>query len=799
MRGSTSSGKSAPLGPLAPWPARTVAALHRFQRPLMLGLLVAAVTVGAMAGNVRVDNSLEVWFLEDDPALAAYDDYKATYGNDEIITVAATDPVSVYRPAALERIRAASLALENHPAVRRVTSLALGVHAEGVADLELEADPTIENAAVDSGGIDVATLLPREGAITEEMAAALRAKVERDPICVGTIVGQRETMTLLLVEPKTFDDFDSERAAILADVESIAERELRRGGGDVHLGGIGVVYEGLNAASMRDSGVFVSLSYVVILAGLWLLFRRLIWVVVGAGIVTIAVVATIGIAGAAGRDLNMVTAVLPTLLMTIGILDLVHLIDAYEEGAAAGLDRRRILTASVAGVVVPCLFNTVTDAIGFSALASANMAAIRDLGWLAAVGLLVLVAAMLVFGIPALARFGGRDSQGRARARGTLLPRIVGACHRASRRRGAVLAATVALFAFAGLGIARLSVDTYTIGFLDDDSRVRRDHRAIENSFGPFIPLEMTADVRDGNLKEPERLRALDEVERAFETHPDVARSSGLVDIVKRSNQVWFDESPDAYAVPDDPRVVGELLFSYSLQTAGRDHLEAVVDVEGYRRSHITSRTGLPSAKEIQRVIGDLEATAAATTGGDIEVRAAGYLPLYVRIIQHITDTQATSFAIAFALVTLVLMALLRSVRLGLVAMVPNLLPALLTLGFMGWAGIRLDVATVLIAAIAIGISVNDTSHIMFRFKRELAADPDRPDAAIERMLHGAGRAVIASSLILMAGFGVLLLASVKSIAYFGLLSSATILAALAADLIITPTLLSMVYGRANR
>jgi predicted RND superfamily exporter protein len=115
----------------------------------------------------------------------------------------------------------------------------------------------------------------------------------------------------------------------------------------------------------------------------------------------------------------------------------------------------------------------------------------------------------------------------------------------------------------------------------------------------------------------------------------------------------------------------------------------------------------------------------------------------------------------------------------------------------MGWVGIRLDVATVLIAAIAIGISVNDTSHIMFRFRHELGLTPADPERAVERMVAHTGRAVVASSAILVAGFAVLLFASVKSVSYFGLLSGMTIGSALIADLVITPALLLTLHRRA--
>lgn len=785
------------------WPARIVDFIHRKRWYLMGAVLVGALGLGSFARTVGIDNSLEVWFIEGDEALIAYDEYKATFGNDELIIVAATDETSVYAPAALERIRAASLRIEAHPKVRRVTSLALGVFAEAVAAEPLEDDELFEEEEegyVDEGGdIDVRSLLPKDDPITAEMAADLRRKISDDPIFRGTIVGDHDTMSLILVEPKTFDDFDAERPEILRDIKKIVAEELMVGGGGAHLGGIGVVYEGLNAASMRDTTVFTSLSYLIVMLGLWFLYRRVIWVVVGMGVVTLAVFGTLGIAGLAGRDLNMVTGVLPTLIMTIGILDLIHLIDAYEEGHREGIPRSRILTTSVAVVVVPCIFNSITDSIGFMALSSAKMAAIRDLGWLAAVGLLMLMVSILVFAIPALHRFGGRGAKTDTPRRSErVLRRVTTWCHVvATRHRGVVLAATVGLFAVAGLGVTKIDVDTYSAGFLPEDHEVRTDQAAIEEQFGPFIPLEFTVKTKDDNgLKQPVVLREIDAMSRAFEAHREVSRATGLPEIVKRSNQVWDGDKPESYAIPDNDKVIAELLLTYSFTTEGRDNLEAVVDTTSHRITHVTARSGLPSAKAIERTLNELQKIADDTTSDAVEVAPAGYLPLYVRIMKHVTEAQITSFAIAFILVTLVMMILLRSVKLGLIAMIPNILPAALTLGFMGFAGINLDVATVLIAAIAIGISVNDTSHIMFRFKHELKQTPADPEGAVERMLHGAGRPVVASSLILVAGFSVLLFATVKSVSYFGMLTSATILCALLADLIITPALLLTVYGR---
>jgi uncharacterized protein len=291
-------------------------------------------------------------------------------------------------------------------------------------------------------------------------------------------------------------------------------------------------------------------------------------------------------------------------------------------------------------------------------------------------------------------------------------------------------------------------------------------------------------------------LGAIDRVQDAFAAHPALGAVTGIPDLVKQSHRAFLGD-PAEHRIPERRDAVVQILDNvYAQSRDGEDHLNALLDDRAAPRlTHITARSGLPSANTIAAILTDLERRG-APEADTIEVRPAGYLPLYVRITRHITSAQVQSALIAFVLVSLMMIALLRSLRLGLVAMVPNLLPALMTLGAMGFLGIPLDLATVLIAGVALGISVNDTSHIMFRYRHELARTPGDPRGALERMMLGAGRAVVMSSLILIAGFAVLLGASVKSVFYFGALTSMTVLAALVADLLITPALLVVVSPR---
>ena len=760
------------------WPARLVEALHRRAKIYIVVLVVAALGVGAFASTIGIDNSLKVWFVEGDEALVRYDRYKATFGNDETIVIAVTAPETIYDAAYLARIRAASQALEQLERVRDVQSLASSLHATD-ADGELEAG----------------TLLPETGPIGDAEVADLERRVAYNPQFHGVLVGDATTISLILVEPRDTPDFEVARKDLIADVQAIAERELAKDGSEVHYGGIGVVYQGLNDASLRDTTIFVTLSYLILLVGLWVIFRRAVWVLVGGAIVSVAVIATMGLAGLAGRDMNMVTGIIPTLIMTIGILDLVHLVDAYEEGAAAGLSRERILRTTVAVTVVPCVVNSFTDVIGFASFIGAPVGAIRDLGWLVSAGLIILLAAVLVIGIPALARFGGRSRRAAHAAnlpadRGLVGRVVLGLLGIATRRRNAVIASAVVLLGLSIWGISRLTVDTYTIGFLPPDHQVRRDHAAIEAAFGPFVPLELEVTARAGTIFEPPTMNAIDRVEAAIEESPDVGAVTGIPDLVKQSHRAFLGD-PSEYRIPDKREGIVQILENvYAQSKDGEDHLNALLDDRAApTRTHVTARSGLPSANTIARILDDLDRRAAAEDE-HVDVRPAGYLPLYVRITRHITDAQIQSAASAFVLVMIVMMLLLRSIKLGIVAMVPNVLPAAMTLGMMGFVGIPLDLATCLIAAIAIGISVNDTSHIMFRYRHELSETPHDPHGALERMMIGTGRPVVMASLTLIAGFAVLLGASVKSVFYFGVLTVATTTAALIADLLITPALI---------
>jgi predicted RND superfamily exporter protein len=197
----------------------------------------------------------------------------------------------------------------------------------------------------------------------------------------------------------------------------------------------------------------------------------------------------------------------------------------------------------------------------------------------------------------------------------------------------------------------------------------------------------------------------------------------------------------------------------------------------------------MTSTRGFASTIRALERNGAELLGEGVSLRAAGYLPLYLRITDYVVVGTAWGLGLALLVVFALLALALRSVALTAAAVAVNLLPVLLVFGTMGWAGIPLDIATATIGAIVLGIAVDDSIHLLVRFRAERRRGRG-PRRAMTRALRGAGRAVVLSSLVLGAGFGVLALCGSPSIAYFGVMGGLAIAGALLADLLLLPALL---------
>ncbi len=733
------------------WARRVSEVLYAYRRwALAFGVLLAGLAVGPVS-QIEVANSLRQYIVEEDPALEAYREFQATYGNDETVLVGLQRSSGFLTPDGFSLLRTATERVRQLDDVVGVRSLTTQVR--------------VQHTLV---GPRLQPLVP-PGSLSSAQAKALREHITADS-SLRRFVSEDGTMAALVARMPPSERLTERREAIL---DSIRHR-LRPLDASVHLAGFGVILEALNEATTQDSAVVLVAALLGMVLLLGAFFRR-----VGPVLVTVAVVGTaalwlMGLYGALGNPVNTVTLVIPTLVLVVGTADCVHLL-VHAAHLPDTVSRRERTIQTIAYLLFPCTVTSLTTAAGFSVLTASSIPIVQDLGLFSALGVLGAFVATLIGCANALPYAWSEPHRPRGNGLNAVVERVVGAGFRHWRAIGV---GGLVIAGLAVVGVGRLSVDTNSIGYLFADHPVRQDSRLIEEKLGPYAPLEFV--VRsDSTVLRPSLLRAV----RAWE---DRAVASGAVgwhhsaaDVLDRLRR----EVMGSEATLEHPRQLRSLL------TLGRSHRPVLEDLAAHP-SQLRVTFGLPiqSARGVKEAIATLKQQAAVLPEG-ATVEATGYLPLYVRMTTLLVEAQLRSFGLALLVIPLGIALLFGGLWAAGWSLVPNLLPVLLTLGAMGWAGIPLDIVTVTIAVIVFGLVVDDTVHLLYRYLKV------RRTRARKRALRigarRAGRMMTITTAVLAGGFLVLALAHNRSVVWFGLLVAGALAAALLVDLLVLPALLA--------
>ncbi len=737
------------------------------------GLLVALVVgLGLLAPglstSLEVDHSLGVWFLDDDPNLQAYEEFQDAFGNDEVVVVRAAAPDGVFEESALETMVEASEQLWD---------------VDGVAQVH---SPLSVMVASTEEGADRQPVRPTTDDIPDGEELREFAEIAGEhPLIADHLVDEGDDGFAMIVEMEATDDFDDRRPVILEDVEAVFGEVFD--GRDYQRGGVGVIYQGLNDLTERDFAIFLAISYMVMFLLLWWVFRSVRMVLASLFVVAGGTVAALGAMGWLGLQVNMITVLLPTLIVVLGIADAMHFPVAYRRVVSERPDGdpRSILADSLRAAAVPCLMTTVTTMAAFLALASSSLAGVRHLGLFAAVG--VGAAFVISVVVMAVALYGrGVDDIRSLPNVDALLKRPQKWVAEHPRVVGGLLVALVAVSAF---GASKVSVDTYTLGFLPADHEVVTDDERLEEELGPYIPLEWTWDPADDiEIESAAMLEKIARFAQRAEADERTGQSLHLEQLYRFVGEQLFGELDDEDWESDDVAEIRAFLDELGGPEASMAQTSGFVATDE-NLGRITIPVEMMSASELAETIDRLQRIADEEFGESAEVRATGYLPLYATVIHHIVDTQLRSLGIAVFLILLAMLLWLRSVRLAVLSLIPNFFPVLVMLGVMGFLGINIDAVTSLVAAIVIGVAIDDTVHFLHAWKK---AEDDGGDwsASFERAMTEVGPAICVTTVVLVVGFGALLFAELVTVVYFGLLTMVAAVAALIGEFLLLPLLL---------
>jgi len=714
-------------------------------RALASGLVALSLLAGIGVARLHLDNRIERWLGSGSEAAARHRRFQTLFGDDGFVLVAygGRDPLT---DEALDLGLQVVEGLEAAPHVTAVLGPPL-VHR----DL--------------TGGAD---------------AAATRRLLLETPFYRRFLVSDDGGVAGLLVAVEPSDDPEAARELVAAVRRAVAP--LEDAGFEVHLAGPPVLNVALDEASAREAQRTFPLCFGLSIALLLWLFRCPRTTAVAVACAGVTLLLTYGAMGLADVPLNMVTSVLPSLLFVLALAGAIHVLRRFQAHRIEGLDAEPALAASLDETAGPCMTAGITTALGFGSLLTASMPPVRELGSFAALGLLISVAVNLTLGPALLLRLRPRAPQvTRGFARSSPWARVP------FRHPTAVLAGSALLTLAAVAGIGRIRVDSDPLTFLPRDARVVRDYEAVARGLTGYYALEVMVDVPMG-WQHPEAWVELAHIEQALAGRPGVARVISPLDLLRQLRH-W--EKGRGWRLPTDEAEARSLL----------DDFGSLVDVEGFplvadqgRVVRVAALVNVMPASEFAPIEAAAQKAVAALPPPFSGV-VTGVVPRLVEAQLALVRTQVRSFALAFVTIFACLWFALRSWRLAVLSIPPNVLPILVALGAMGLAGIALDAATVMMASVALGIAVDDTVHMLTAYGEER----DRtPEGAATRALARVGPAMVITSAAACAGFLALWLSEFLPIRWFGLLSALAIAVALLADAWLVPALLIRRERRAS-
>jgi predicted RND superfamily exporter protein len=762
--------------------------LYRWRRVLTAIAIAGAVLLAPRANITDIDNDLTAWFAKDDPIYREYERFRDEFGGTRtlIVAVEASSRDRLFSRDVFEWLERVSGDIERVATVERVSSLATAT----VVDVRAAA------AADEADTLDVRRLVED---LDTRSPAEVGTRALDDELLRGDLVSEDGAVTAIVV---FFDErkVDDVRAEALRRIREIVSAQMPAGL-KAHYNGSLEISETYNRITLANQAKFTPPILVLTLVALYFMFRSWRRTLLTAGAVLISVIWTLGLYDLMGFTYNVLSSMIVPLIVVLAIADDVHIIQHYGE-ARRRMSAEQAFRGTVSHLAAPLLGASGTTALGMLSLATSQVVAVREFGIGSAVGVMVDFAISLVVMPTALSWLQPEAERPPQEA---WLERPMLAIARVSTTRArTVLAISVGIGALAAAGLSRLHVDTNHINFFSRHHPLGESAAIIDTRLSGIYTFQIFLEGNPDSLRSPDAIQRMDRVEAKLRELPFVRKVTGLPDYVRRihrelgAREGAASPAPrTALALPADAATIAQELLVFSLTDQGRVELERVA-ASDFSKAQITVKLASMSSDLVFDQIRTAEGFVAdAFAGTGIRATVTGSGRLFSTLDHYLVVSQISSFGTAFLTVFGVIFVLFRSWRFGALAIVPNVIPVLAVFGIMGWWGISLNVATIMLASVALGIVDDDTIHFVSRYRRETAAGVSTV-RAIEIATASEGRASLTTALINSASFGVLMLSEYRPTAWFGGLLALTMLVAFLAEVFILPAtivLLPRLFG----
>ncbi len=790
--------------------------IARWPKILSLLSILMVVAIASNLPKTTIDTSTEGFLLETSPLRVDYDAFRDQFGRDEkiVVSIQADD---IFALDTINKIKTLHDELaQNVPYLNAITSLINARNTTGTED-SLIVDDLFANWPD-----------------TQQQLNALKQTVVHNPMYTNLLINKAGTFSVIILESNTYTSLsdnagkpntgfslddelsgfdepgqgtgiiptqqefisDAENTEMVLAVTSIVE-QYNTPDFELHIAGSPSVTAFLKQSMQTDMTKFIVMIILSIILFLALLFRRTSGVLLPVLTVVLAVLSTMGLMAFFGTPIKIMTQILPSFLLAVGIGASVHILAIFYKHYDQTKDKTEAVAYTLEHSGFAVVMTSLTTAAGMASFATSQVAPVADLGVYSAAGVLISLAFTLIL-LPALLILAPLKTKAIQRddehhdGMDKLLTNIA---HFSQNHAKKIVISSLMVMAITVVLATQIRYSHNPLEWFPKDHPTRIATEIIDHKMQGSISLELIIDSgKENGLYDIKLLRAIESLTQYAESIKTdtyfVGKAISIVDVLKEIHKALNENREEYYTLADNSDLISQEILLF--ENSGSDDLEDFVDSQ-FSKARITIKVPWIDAFEYHGLLNSMAHKMDDVFDDSISITTTGMIPLLAETISAAIKSSGESYLIAFAVISIMMMLMLRSIKLGLLSMIPNLFPIFFILSIMVLFGLPLDLFTMLIGAIVIGIAVDDTVHFMHNFRNYHLKGMSTRDAVIAT-LTSTGRAMTITTVVLFVGFFLYMFASLNNLFLFGLLTAIAFVIALLSDLFLAPALMALVY-----
>lgn len=758
---------------------RFIQLMIRHRWPVLAFFMGSTLFFGSFLAKAAISSSPGELFFGDSPKYQHYIKRNTEFGGDNIALIAFTGE-DLFSIANLERIRAVEEELKSDPEIERVESMASVQHIESIEDV-LHIDR-------------YADLLFR----SPSQKSRLLNRLANDPLTRDLIVTADSRNSMMMIEFSAGDTSMESLPDKMQRIYEVFEKQAFRPEYIYRGGPIAVMAEIIHQ-SVLNLLRFLPVTIIILLLMVYLMFHRLWPVILTVTITSMAIVWTLGLGVMLYGHLNIFTTMIPAIMLITCFADVIHLCSAYLLELSGGKSKEEAIRQMGREVGTACGYTSITTFCGFIAIAMVPAPVFRQTGFLLGFGVAIALFMALTL-VPIFLSLFPRPKPWRAGKTSyvqTVLDRILEWTAQVTMKRPrTIITIFILAFMVSVYGMLKIHFETQFSKRFHHDNPIRISLRYMEEHFPGTNVLDIYLESRsEPDLLDPVTFKKIADFESWVENLPQVTQVVSIVDLVSKLYKEINPEMASKEPMPPTRAALAQLLLLFEM--SGGDNLDRLMDMD-YRTVRLNARLMDIGVIETSQIGNRIIEKAYSEFGPGISAETLSLEFLSGEWVDNIIQGQRKGVLLAFLSIAILMIIAMRSIRIGLISMIPNSLPLIILLGYLGLKWDVVDTDTLVILMIAIGIGVDDTIHFLMRLRFESEKTTDA-GKAVRMTFSYAGRAIVITSIILVAGFFPFSGSDYFSVQIMGTLLPFSLAVALAADLFLVPAFVKLGWIRFKR